>query len=781
MRIVGKAVPVMEARDKVTGRTEFVDDIRAELFVKILGSPHAHAEIKSIDTSRAEKLEGVKAILTYREVPRKLIPFSCHRPCFVMDKHLRYVGDYVAAVAATSEAIAEEALELIDVEYEVLPGVFDPEEAVRPTAPKLFPEGNNFAHAKDMPPVSAPLVSGNECGLQEWGDINRGFEEADTVIEDSFDIAPQVHSALEPHVCMANWSGDELTIRSSTQTPWELCELVAHTLQMPQSKVVVLSANVGGSFGSKYTGRYQFIPCLLSRMAGGKSTKLTFTREEAQCYARRPRGKVYAKMGAKKDGTITALHFRGYFDIGAYGNFRGGSLGFHFEGGTLSYSVENARFEGYDIHTNHFRSDSMRGVHVPFVAFAVESVVDEMAERLGLDPVEMRLKNMPDSGDLMPPTEYTNNYGMFQQARLDIYPGKKLLQQVVDSIEWKKKWKGFGKPAAVDGPKRRGIGLAYVMGYGGYNHDGGASMQVVINPDGSAIIHSGTQEIGQGINTALRMLAAESLGMSLEDVSIVTGDTRTGQFDFTNARSSHQLATNGHLLLEAIEEAKEKIRVMLAPWLEGEPKDIELSGRKARVRGRPESEVALEDVLGLFGTSVTGSATGPLGSFHPEVKPGFKAKQPIVLAIEVEVDIETGDVKPLGVISGIFPGRVINTGVMRGQTLGGTAQTLGWALWEELRYDEKYSAYLSRDFSGYRIPRALDVPEIETIFMEEVDDTSPPHEGLPYGGRGTGEMSAAVGPVAIASAIYNATGVRMRKVPMTAKTVLEALGQEAIR
>ena len=773
-KVIGKAVPILEARDKVTGRAEYVDDMKAELFVKILGSPLAHARIKSIDISRAERLDGVKAILTYKEVPHRLLPFRTHRSSWAMDEHLRYVGDYVAAVAATSEAIAEEALDLIKVEYEILPAVFDPEEAAQPAAPKIYPEGNVFGTNHET-----PLERGTyEPSLQEWGDIDKGFAEADIIVEDKFDVTPQIHSPIETHVCMARWNNDELTIWCATQTPWELRSVIAYLFEMPESKVVVLSANVGGGFGGKYTGRYQAVTCLLSKMAGGKLTKLTLTREEDQCYCRRPRSKLYAKIGAKRDGTITALQLRGYFDIGAYGNFKGGSTGFYQEGGILSYKVENARFEAWDLHTNHFRGECFRSVHVPFIAFPVESIIDEVAEKLGIDPIAIRLKNMPQSGDMMPPTPYTRNTSHWPTERLDIYPGKKILEQVMDKIDWKKKWNGWGKPTTINGSKRRGIGLAYSLEYSGFHNDGSTSATVAINRDGSAIVHSGAQEIGQGINTTLCMLAAESLGISLEDVSIVTADTRTGQYDLVNARGSHQLATDGHMVLKAIEEAKRKIREMVAPVFQVKPEEIEIKYKKAYVKGHPERAKPLS---GLLTTAITGSASGPPGSICPQVKPGFKARQPVIMAVEVEVDVETGIIKPIKLVTGMFPGRMINEGVVKGQAIGGAVQSLGWALWEEFKYDEAASTYLSKDFTDYKIPRALDVPEIEMVLVEEVDEDSPPHEGLPYGGRGIGEMTAWGGPVAVANAVYNAIGIRIKRTPMNAEVVLEALGKEAVQ
>lgn len=258
VKIIGKSIPIMEACDKVTGRSKFVDDLAPEFFVKILGSPYPHARIKSIDVGRALSLRGVEAVLTYRDVPKRLIPSTSRRPCYAMDEHLRHLGDYVAAVAATSEVIAEEALDFIDVDYEVLPPVFDPEEALKPDAPRLYPEGNVYGTSQ-----ATTMEKGTyEPSLQEWGDISKGFEEADVIIEDQFEVTPQIHATIEPRVTMVCWEKDELTIWSSTQTPWALREAAAHVFEMPESKIIVLTPNVGGGFGGKYTGRYQIITCL---------------------------------------------------------------------------------------------------------------------------------------------------------------------------------------------------------------------------------------------------------------------------------------------------------------------------------------------------------------------------------------------------------------------------------------------------------------------------------------------------------------------------------------
>jgi xanthine dehydrogenase molybdenum-binding subunit len=382
---------------------------------------------------------------------------------------------------------------------------------------------------------------------------------------------------------------------------------------------------------------------------------------------------------------------------------------------------------------------------------------------------------MPESGDMMPPTPYIHNSRGYLEGKLDIYPGKSMVQEVMKKIDWKKKWKGLGKPVTINGSKRRGIGLAYGDRYSGYNWISATNASITINADGSAIVFSGAQELGQGISTTLSMLAAESLGISFKDVDILTGDTTTGQYDLVNARSSHQLASVGHALLMATEDAKRKICEMVAPVFEASPEDIEINGKKVYVKGYPEGAKLLKEVMEA---PVTGSHTGPKGVLYPEVSPGVKPREPVVVAVEVEVDVETGKVTPIKLVSAFFPGRMINPEVVRGQNIGGAVKSLGMALWEDCKFDEESFACLSQDFTDYRIPRALDVPEIVTINWEEADETLPPHQALPYGGRGIGEMACSNVPGAVTNAIYNAIGIRIKKSPMTAETVLEALTKE---
>lgn len=769
--VIGKSIPAKETKIKATGECKYVDDLPTDLHVKILRSPYPHAMIKNIDVSAAEKLDGVEAVITYKDVPNRLMPRGCARALYILDPHLRHVGDEVAAVAAISESIAEDALTLIKVDFEVLPAVFDPEEAAKPDAPKIYPEGNVYG------PQYEPLHEKgiNAPTLLEWGDINKGFSEADVIVEDTFEVGPQIHAAVEPHICITSWVGDELTVWTANQVPYEVREGLAYVFEMPESKVRVLSPFIGGGFGGKYLNRYHAICALLSKQSGGKKTKIRFTREEEQTNSKRFLSKQYIKIGAKKDGTLTAIYFKGYADLGGYGNFFGNS-GFWGEYPAAAYKVNNSRFEGWDVHTNHFTSQPMRSVQVPATVFGVESVIDQVAKKLNMDPTEFRLMNMPQTGDVMPPLPYTANTVGYPRAELEGYPSKKLLKLVKDELGWDKKWKGWGRPVEENGTKKRGIGIVYSGYEGGFCHDGFMSMAASMNKDGSINIMAGTQDLGNSSNMTMCQLAAEFMGISLEDVNIFTGDTSIGQYDYFGARASRELTTGGHLLLKALEEIKQKVRIIAAPRLGVKPEEVEIKGKMAYVRTKAETDALKEAIpfAELITSSITAGASGEPGSVFPETAPGKKVRNSMVAGIEVEVDTETGEVKLLNMVTANCPGKAINPEVVKGQYQGATIMSLGYALWEDFVYDENKRAYLTDSFTDYRVPRAQDVPPLKTIVLEETPDR-PPHEGTPYGAQGVGELGCWSGPAVVASAIYNALGKRMQKSPMTAEKVLELI------
>jgi xanthine dehydrogenase molybdenum-binding subunit len=771
---VGKSISPRELFDKVTGKFQYVGDMPVELYGKILRSPHPHARIKHIDISRVEKLGGVEAVLTHRDVPPRKLPRRDQRACYILEDHVRFVGDEVAAVAARTRAIAEEALDLFKVEYDILPAVFDPEEAAKPEAPQLYPGGNVYG-----PQFGMMVEKGlNEPVIMEWGDIEEGFQEADEIIEDKVEVKPQIHSPIEPHICIASWKRDELTLWTATQSPYEVRMSIAHALGMPEGKVRVIYGAIGGGFGSKYIERYQPIAALLSKKAGGKSTKIVLTREEELCHAGRAGAKIRVKLGVKKDGTITAISLKGFFNLGGYGNIIGGCGRFGEESPCLAYKYQNARFEGWDVHTNHITSQPCRGVALPTLTFAMENVIDQAAERLNMDPVQFRLRNLPETDTLMPLKPHKNP--IYPRAELDAYPAQQVLRDVAEKIDWER-FKGYRQPVAVEGPKSKGLGIAASQGWGGFCTGGFINETVILNNDGSVHILSGHTDLGTGSNTTLRQIAAEALGVPIEDVTMTTGDTTIGHFDMIGARGSRSMTTAGHLILVAIEEGKNKIRQMAAPLLEVKAEEIEVREKKAYVKGDEERAILLRELLtSTVKCTVGGDPKDWLlikGTMWPLVVPGKKTRNPIAAASEVEVDLETGEVKPVRVITGNSPGRMINPTIVRGQYTGTAAMVLGMALWEEFKYDGENSVYEHAALTDYKVPRALDVPPIENVIIEEFVER-PLDEGGPYGARGVGEL-AGLGIVAsVANAIHNATGARLRQTPMTAEKVLEAMHRE---
>ena len=735
--------------------------------LKVLRSPHPHAMVKRIDTSKAQALQVVTAVLTHENVPNRLMPRGCARALFVLDPHLRHVGDEVAAVAAISEAVAEEALDLIQVDYEILEPVYDPEEAAKPDAPKLYPNGNIFG----LPGLIKEGVK--EPSVQEWGDINKGFLEADLVVEKEFYCNGQIHSPVEPHIVIAGWEGDDLTIWTATHCPYEVRGGIAFVLGMPENKVRVISPFIGGGFGSKYLNRYQAMAALLSKMSGGKRTKFRFTREEEQVHTKRFMVKQYVKVGAKKDGTLTAMYYKGYADLGGYGNYFGFSS-FWGEFPACAYKVPHCRFEGWDVHNNHITSQPCRTVHVPALTFATEQVIDMVAEKLNMDPTEFRINNMVDNGDLVPPTPYTNTTLAYAQAELECYPSMKIIKAVKEKIGWDQKWKGWGIPLSAEGSKRRGISIIYTGYDGGFCDLGQTSMAATMNRDGSVTIFAGTQDLGNSSNTTLCQIAAEYMGIPIEEVSIFTADTNIGQYNYFGARASRELTTGGHLMLVALEEIKQKLRVMASPKLDNvRPEHIEIFGKKAFVKGQSaETGIPITD----FNTSsIAAGANGP-GELLPLSAPNKKNRNALVAGCEVEVDIETGEVKPLHLVIGHCPGIAINPGVVEAQYQGGAVMALGYALWENIIYDEKSRTYLSDSYTDYRIPRMKDIPDLDTIIIEEqVEAGRSPQDGTPFGAQGVGEIGCWAAPGIIANAIYNATGARVTTLPMTAEAVLAAM------
>lgn len=741
LKVVGKSLPLKDSLEKVTGGAKYAADIQLPnlLHAKMLGSPHPHALIRKIDTSLAERRKDVKAILTYENTPQKDVPNPWTRPWRVLDRHLRCIGDEVAVVAAETPEAAQQALKLIRVEYEVLPAVFDPIEAAKVDAPKLWPDGN-IADAEGKPFVV------------EYGDIDKALKEADVIVEGTFKNPMIVQTPLEPHACVAYWEGDRLTTWISTQTPHACRNPLAAYFNIPVGNVRVLSNFVGGGFGGKYVERYPFITALLAKSAG-RPVKLEFTRKEVHTISRKRYGAVCnGRLGAKRDGTLVAFDFESYYDVGACGNAVGGSCLF-WESMPYVYRYKNARFKAWDVNTNLITAQPFRGVELPAYHFAVEQLLDMLAEKLKLSPVEIRLKNTRRSGETLEP------YGQI----LSNYPIEECIQKTTSAFGWNEKWKGWGKPTSF-GVNRRGVGIATGMGWGNWVPDTTSAM-VKVEVDGSVTLLIGTQDIGTGSKTTLSQIVAEVLGVSLNDINLVSGDTAATPTD-GGAFASRTLVTGGRAAKRAAEDAKEQLLEKAAAALGVRKDEVDYYGKEFHLKNNPGDGIPIAEIVS---TSITGSHTQELPEQAAPLRDKLKLGGALAHAVEVNVDIETGIVTILKYVAVHDVGRAINPSVVENQIYGGVIMGLGATFSEALKFDSNRHVYLNPDYTDYKILTIGDIPPIEPIIIESNEPTGP------YGAKGLGEKPNVLPSAAVANAVYQAIGVRVMELPITPETILELI------
>jgi len=744
LKVVGKPLPYQKAPGFVTGKAKFTADrfLKLErtgvLYGRILRSPYPHAMIRSIDTSKAEALPGVKAVITYKDAPSKLLPMECSRPRLILDPHIRYVGDLVAAVAAETPEIAEEALDLIKVDYEILKPVFDPEEAAKPEAPKLWPEGN----------IVDP---GNKPYVIEEGNIEEGFKEADFIIKKEFTTQIQPHMCLEPHAYIAKWEEDKLTVWASTQTPTEIRIGLAEAFSMPSAKVRVISENTGGgSMGSKYLEEHVGVAALLAKKAG-RPVKLVLNRYEVAVHRRRYSSKHYIKIGVKKDGTLTALDWKSFWDVGAGGTLVGGSL---FGLDVINqYKFLNKHIEFYDVSTNLPTAQPYRSVPYPALNFALESMIDMAAEVIGMDPIEIRLKNAPREGEIV------------AGKKLSTFPIEECMKRACELINWSDKWMGFGKPYKVEGSKRRAVGVAYTAySTGHYEETRGPIVNVMVDQDGSVYLITPTQDMGTGSTTTLAQIVAEEFGLDLKEVRVVSEDTSHGLIDLYNARASRELCTGGLAAIAACKDAKRKIAEIAAPKLGVKPEEIEVKEKKVYVKEEPEKAIPLSEVL-----------AGPIpivGTGKAEPLPtDVNSLDPVVCIADIEVDTKTGELNLLKCAFVLDAGRAINPKIVENQIEGGVLPSVGLALREEFIFDEANLVNLGTNYLDFKLITSADCPEVEAGIVESIDPYGP------YGAKGLGEVGTTIPHAAIANAVYNAIGARITSLPITPDKILRALGK----
>ncbi len=746
--VVGKRVQRVEGFDKVTGDSKFIADIHLPgmLTGRILRSPYPHARIRAIDTSKAEKLRGVRAVVTAEDTLKR--PWGA----FFADQYIlsvgktRYVGEEVAAVAAIDPDIAEEALDLIEVDWEPLAGVFDAEEAMLDGAPLVHDDKpNNIAMHLDL----------------ERGNIAQAFADSDIIVEDTFTSMPQWHCSIETIGSVVEYAPNgKYTIYMNTQTLFNARYRIATALGVPETDVRIIQSAVGGGFGGKSCDDNNALVCAVLARKAGKPVRVINTREEEFLAGCRPRVfmKINVKLGFKKDGRIRAKELKVIADNGAYSAKAPAITGVAAMRHDTCYKYSDVKLEAKLIYTNKIPTGAFRGFGNPSAEWAVEQAIDLGAHALGIDPLEIARINAAETG-------YVSPHG----NRVTSCELKQCLDMAERMIDWQAK-------RAAKAPNT-GLGLACTVHVSGKRHFGdydGSSATIKINEDGKALILSGEGECGQGVHTAMCQIAAEELGVPVEDVEISRADTDLTTFCL-GAFASRLTYVSGNAVKNAATNVKQQLFAQAAEMLEANAADLISRDGRIFVKGAEGKSVTVADVARarLFrhdGAPIVGSGSFDADSVLPDsTRFGNEsgAYNYGVQAAQVHVDPQTGEVKVLQMVVASDCGTVIYPIGAEGQVEGGLAQGIGYALTEGLQFDE--GRPLNPNFSDYRIPSMRDMPPLQHAFADSYEPTGP------FGAKGLGELNMDPTAAVINNAIFDAVGVRVKTLPITPEKILRAL------
>ncbi len=770
--VVGKPLPKVDAPKLAQGKPAFVADFERPgmLYAKILHSPHAHARIKDIDISAAEALPGVHAVLCYKNVPR--VPFSTAGQSYPIpgpldyvsfDNKVRYVGDRVAAVAAETPEIAEQALELIKVEYEVLPPVLSLDEAMAEGAPVIHDEEDYVPFGECDP--SRNLVAKVRIDI---GDVDAACAEADHVFETEVETQKMKHVPPEPWVCLTYWDEDDrLVIVTSTQVPFHVRRILAPVLGLSEGQIRVIKPRIGGAFGNKQE-IYEDIPAHLT-IATGRPVLLELTREEQFVYTvtRHPM-RIRYRVGVKADGTMVAQDLRAWSDTGAYGGHGLTVLGNTGHKTLPLYNTPNVRFWGETYYTTRPRAGAYRGYGVTQGVIATETLITQIAVRLGMDPLEFRLKNIigPHTENIM-----SRAWSEGREARGEIIESNGLreaAEQGAAAIDWYDK---YGNPDwhRVPGKPhlRRGIGVAFLMQGSGIPNLDMAAASIKMNDDGSFNLLIGATDLGTGSDTILGQIAAEVIGCTLDALIIRSSDTDLTPFD-KGAYASSTTYISGGAVARAAEQVARQIKAVAADMLGVEPEELTLRNNMAYTEDG-QSLTFRDIAMYALHRQNQHQIMGQASFISPVSPPPFAAQ-----FAEVTVDLETGQVTADRLLIALDSGKIVNPLTASGQAEGGMLQALGYGLTEELVYDAQGRTVNPR-LDDYRVFRADEAPQMETIFVETFE---PSH---PLGVKSVAEIVVNGAAPAVLNAIYDATGVMVKRVPVTPERLWRALREAGVR
>lgn len=773
--LIGASVPRVDAYEKVTGAAVFTDDFQfgpGLLYARIKRSPHPHALIKSIDTSQAKVLPGVKAVVTGDDFPGHIGLYLGDRYIFCRDR-VRYVGDPVVGVVAINEEIAEQALDLIEVEYELLEPVLDPEFGATPEAPLVHPDLDKYEVANFIFPVPGSNLS-NHFKIRK-GDVEGTWPHCAAIVERTYRIPHVQHVPIEPHIAIARADQEgKITLWSSTQSPFAQRNLIAQALGISQSDVRVIGLYVGGGFGSKAGVTVEALAVAMATKVKGQPVKLRLTREEEFYTAFVRQGLVSKiKIGCDKNGELLAMENKLYWDAGAYTEYGVNVVRAGGYSSTGPYNIPNVKTDSLCVYTNHPVGGPMRGFGMPEVHAGVEQVIDELAHEFGLDPVEFRRINQVKAGDTILTGMKMHPIGLAQ-----------CLDKVAQAIEW-------GKKSAPDAPalrKRRGKGVAIAWKAPAMPPNAGSSAWVKLNEDGIVTVGLGGQDIGQGTFTVAAQMAAAALGVPMEWVRVAGPvDTQYSPYEWQTV-ASRLTWSMGNAIVAAARDARQQILDLVAEAWDENPDDLDIVNGNV-ISYKTEEAVSLKNIViyGLPRPNDQGWRGGPIvgrGNFMPTYVTGLDAEtgqgeRAVVhyttgaQAVEVEVDLDTGQVQIIRAAAAFDVGKAINPEMVKAQMEGGMVQGISTALFESLQLKE--GVLQNPSFVDYRIATSADVPPRIETFIVEV-----PQDDGPFGARGIGEHPMIPTIPAIANALYDAIGVRLGSPPFTAEKIYLAMMEAGI-
>lgn len=771
-KFIGKPVDRLDEREKVTGAAKYVDDIEFGpnlLYTEIIESPHPHALINNINTSEAEKVEGVVKIVTGKDFPYKFGLYMKDRYIFAQDR-VRFIGEQVAAVIARDPKTALKAAKLVKVEYEPFSAVFDPVEALKEDAPVIHPELGNYPHV----PWFFPKGGSNVAHLRKVrkGDVEKGFKEADFVLEDTYRIPRYAHCCLETHIAVGllDYSG-RLTVWASSQSPHTQRNLFADALAplgFSHKDIRVIAPYVGGGFGGKAGVTMEVIAAALATVVKGHPVKVIWRRDQ-EFYNTYMRLQVMSKIkvGVKNDGIITAFELTNYWDAGPYAEYGANVVNASGLSATGPYRIPNVKIDSYCIYTNLPAAGPYRGFGYSEMLFSVESHMTRIAKAIGIDPVEFRRKNGIREGDSLPYGAPMNPNGLLEA-----------IDKVAKEIDW-------GKKETLNDPdKAIGKGFAIFWKAPAMPPNVSSTAFIKFSEDGSLNVIVSGMEIGQGYLTAMAQIAAEVLTVPPEKIRIELPDTDRNPYHWQTV-ASHVTWANGNAVKRAALQIRDKIFEVVHEVYHYDKDTLYLEDEKVKCKLHPSFELSLKDFVieGIQtkdGTYRGGAIIGS-GSFMPEFTSAQQDPEtsqgghPNVhytvgaAAVKIEIDKQTGKVRILKAVEALDAGKAINPMNVKHQIYGGLLQGFATALYEDMRFDEN-GKILNPNFTDYKIPTSLDIPDEVVPIIVEV-----PQPDGPYGARGIGEHPMIPAAPIIANAVEDALGVRIKSMPITAEKIAMAI------